>query len=120
MDLVKRTGIYLLEDCAQAHGAEWKGKKVGSFGIISVFSFYPTKNLGAIGDGGAILTNDDNLAERIRLIREYGWDKNRSSLEISGVSRLDEIQAAILRVKIGNLNISNQKRNKNKRTDDYG
>ena len=111
LDLVKRTGIYLLEDCAQAHGAEWNGQKVGSFGTISCFSFYPTKNLGAMGDGGAILTNDDNLAERIRLMREYGWNKNRSALEISGVSRLDEIQAAILRVKLGNLNKSNQRRN---------
>ena len=111
LDLVKRTGVYLLEDCAQAHGAKWNAKKVGSFGIISCFSFYPTKNLGAIGDGGAILTNDDNLAERIRLIREYGWDRNRSALEISGVSRLDEIQAAILRVKLRNLDKSNQRRN---------
>ena len=111
MDLSRRTGLYLLEDCAQAHGAEWNGKKVGSFGIVSCFSFYPTKNLGAIGDGGAILTNDKDLAERIRLIREYGWDKDRSVLEISGVSRLDEIQAAILRVKLRKLKESNQRRN---------
>ena len=111
LELVKRTGIHLIEDCAQAHGAEWNGKKVGSFGSVSCFSFYPTKNLGAIGDGGAILTNNDELAARIRLIREYGWDKNRASLEISGVSRLDELQAAILKVKLAGLNQSNNRRN---------
>lgn len=111
MDISRRMGLYLLEDCAQAHGAEWNGKKVGSFGIVSCFSFYPTKNLGAIGDGGAILTNDEDLAERIRLMREYGWDKDRSALEMSGVSRLDEIQAAILRVKLRKLKESNQRRN---------
>lgn len=111
LDITRRMKIYLLEDCAQAHGAEWNGKKVGSFGTISCFSFYPTKNLGAIGDGGAILTNDDNLAKRIRQIREYGWNKDRSSIEISSVSRLDEIQAAILRVKLRKLKKSNERRN---------
>jgi dTDP-4-amino-4,6-dideoxygalactose transaminase len=110
LSLVKRTGIHLLEDCAQAHGAEWNGKKVGSFGVISCFSFYPTKNLGAIGDGGAILTNDDELAERLRRIRQYGWDRDRTASEISGVSRLDEIQAAILNVKLKKLKKSNDRR----------
>jgi len=111
LELVARSGVHLIEDCSQAHGAEWNGKKVGSFGSVSCFSFYPTKNLGAIGDGGAVLTNNDELAERIRLIREYGWDKDRVSLEISGVSRLDEMQAAILRVKLVELKKSIERRN---------
>lgn len=111
LELVDRVGIHLIEDCSQAHGAEWNGKKVGSFGSVSCFSFYPTKNLGAIGDGGAVLTNNDELAERIRLIREYGWDTNRTSLEISGASRLDEIQAAILKVKLADLKKSIERRN---------
>lgn len=100
-------GIYLIEDCAQAHGAKWRDKNVGTFGIISCFSFYPTKNLGAIGDGGAVLTSNVILAERLKRLREYGWDSNRISVELGMVSRLDEIQAAILRVKLKKLRASN-------------
>jgi dTDP-4-amino-4,6-dideoxygalactose transaminase len=79
-------------------------------GDIGCFSFYPTKNLGAIGDGGGIITNDVNIYERLRCIRQYGWDKNRISQEPGVVSRLDELQAAILRVKLKYLDSDNQKR----------
>jgi dTDP-4-amino-4,6-dideoxygalactose transaminase len=96
-------GIVLLEDCAQAHGATVGGIKVGALGKAAAFSFYPTKNLGAIGDGGGITTDDDELAERIRVIRQYGW-KERYISHCEGVnSRLDELQAAILRVKLRTL-----------------
>ena len=109
-EIVAENGIYLVEDCAQAHGAEWKRRKVGTFGSVGCFSFYPTKNLGAIGDGGAVVTNDPTLANRIRGLRQYGWDQNRISIETSGVSRLDEIQAAILRVKLPHLDEKNARR----------
>ena len=96
-------GVLLLEDCAQAHGAMVDGQMAGSLGVAAAFSFYPTKNLGAIGDGGAITTNDDALAERVRCIRQYGWRKRYIS-DCEGVnSRLDEMQAAILRVKLRTL-----------------
>ncbi|MBL9143027.1 MAG: DegT/DnrJ/EryC1/StrS family aminotransferase [Verrucomicrobiaceae bacterium] len=96
-------GVLLLEDCAQAHGATFEGNKAGALGLAAAFSFYPTKNLGAIGDGGAITTSDDALAERIRVIRQYGW-KERYISHCEGVnSRLDEMQAAILRVKLRTL-----------------
>ena len=96
-------GIPLVEDAAQAHGATYRGASVGSLGKAAAFSFYPTKNLGAIGDGGAITTNDGALAERLRWLREYGW-KERFVSATEGVnSRLDELQAAILRVKLLSL-----------------
>jgi len=109
-NIASKNGIYLIEDCAQAHGAEWRGRKVGTFGAVACFSFYPTKNLGAIGDGGAVVTNDSTIAERIRRLRQYGWDSQRVSVETSGVSRLDEIQAAILRVKLPFLEKKNMRR----------
>jgi dTDP-4-amino-4,6-dideoxygalactose transaminase len=96
----ERHGLTLIEDCAQAHGATWQGKKAGSLSRGAAFSFYPTKNLGAIGDGGAITTGDDALAARIRELRQYGW-RERYISAVEGVnSRLDEMQAAILRVKM--------------------
>ncbi|OYW75352.1 MAG: hypothetical protein B7Z37_13670 [Verrucomicrobia bacterium 12-59-8] len=99
-------GIELLEDCAQAHGAMWHGRTVGTLGRAAAFSFYPTKNLAALGDAGAVATNDAELAERLRIIRQYGW-KERYVSEHAGVnSRLDELQAAVLRVKLGALNES--------------
>lgn len=102
--------IYLIEDVSQAHGAEYMGKKLGSIGDIGCFSCYPTKNLGAIGDAGIITTNDPNIAKTIRMIREYGWEKRYIS-ELSGRnSRLDELQAAILRVKLRYLDQSNDSR----------
>ena len=102
--------IFVLEDCAQAHGATYRGKRVGTFGDIAAFSFYPTKNLGAYGDGGAILTNDAALAERVNLLRQYGW-RERYASDIKGMnSRLDELQAAILRVKLRHLDVWNAAR----------
>ena len=99
-------GIELLEDCAQAHGARWHGRMAGTLGRAAAFSFYPTKNLAALGDAGAVATNDAALAERVRLIRQYGW-KQRHDSEHAGVnSRLDELQAAVLRVKLGALHES--------------
>lgn len=103
--------ISLIEDVSQAHGSSWKGKKAGSFGDIACFSCYPTKNLGALGDAGLITTNDSHLAGRIKALREYGWVKHRYISELQGRnSRLDEIQAAILRIKLRNLDESNSKR----------
>jgi dTDP-3-amino-2,3,6-trideoxy-4-keto-D-glucose/dTDP-3-amino-3,4,6-trideoxy-alpha-D-glucose/dTDP-2,6-dideoxy-D-kanosamine transaminase len=94
-------GIPLLEDCAQAHGAILNGHMAGSFGAISCFSFYPTKNLGAMGDGGALCTSDPDIAGRIRTLRQYGWGKKYNVDFPSGKnSRLDEIQACILKVKL--------------------
>ena len=108
--ICKQNGIFLLEDCAQAHGAEYMGNKVGTFGIFGCFSFYPTKNLGAIGDGGAIVTSDVELYRKCVALRQYGWNSDRTSILNSTVSRLDEIQAAILRVKLKYLDSNNQRR----------
>jgi dTDP-4-amino-4,6-dideoxygalactose transaminase len=92
----KERGLLLLEDCAQAHGARWDGRYVGSFGSFGAWSFYPTKNLGAIGDGGAITTNDLQLSEKMRILRNYGQSE-RYHHPVAGLnSRLDELQAAIL------------------------
>jgi dTDP-4-amino-4,6-dideoxygalactose transaminase len=100
----------MIEDCAQAHGATIHGRRVGTWGAAGAFSFYPTKNLGAIGDGGAVTTGDALVAERIRLLRQYGW-RERYVAEVPGQnSRLDELQAAILRVKLTRLEADNQKR----------
>jgi len=107
IDIANKNDLKVIEDCAQAHGAEYNGKRVGSIGTIGCFSFYPTKNLGAIGDGGALVTNDERLAEKIRLLREYGWKKRYISSEEGWNSRLDEIQAAILRVKLKKLDNDN-------------
>jgi dTDP-4-amino-4,6-dideoxygalactose transaminase len=108
--IARKHKLALLEDCAQAHGATYRGGRVGTFGDIAAFSFYPTKNLGAYGDGGMILTNDAGLAERVRLARQYGW-RERYESETHGLnSRLDELQAAILRVKLTHLDAWNQAR----------
>ena len=105
-------GIRVIEDCAQAHGARYQGKRVGSMGDLGCFSFYPTKNLGAIGDGGAVIGNDEALLERIRRLRQYGWTpESRYVSQEEGVnSRLDEMQAAILRVKLAHLDDWNRRR----------
>lgn len=102
-DLCSRHKVELLEDCAQAHGAVYHSRKAGSLGRAASFSFYPTKNLAAVGDAGAITTDDDDLAERLRIIRQYGW-RRRYISDCEGVnSRLDELQAAVLRVKLRTL-----------------
>ncbi len=110
LEIAKLNNLFVIEDCAQAHGAMYQGKKVGSFGNLATFSFYPTKNLGAIGDGGIVITNDLNLAERVRLLRQYGWQKRYISKIPGWNSRLDELQAAILRVKLSYLEEANQRR----------
>lgn len=110
-EIAKRKGLYIIEDCAQAHGAEYSGKKVGSFGIASAFSFFPSKNLGAFGDGGAVVSNDTELADKIRMLANHGQLKIRHCHQIIGRnSRLDTIQAAILNVKLNHLDAWNQKR----------
>lgn len=103
-------GLKLIEDCAQAHGATYKGRKVGSIGDASAFSFYPTKNLGAVGDAGMVLTNDPDLARRLRLLRQYGWETPQHSLLEGWNSRLDPLQAAILEVKLKYLEGCNARR----------
>lgn len=109
--VAQRHGLKVIEDCAQAHGATYRNRRVGSWGDVACFSFYPTKNLGAIGDGGAVVTNDPALAEKVRSLREYGWGSDRYVSNVSGWnSRLDELQAAILRVKLRFLDADNERR----------
>ena len=103
--------IFLIEDASQAHGAKYKGRRLGSFGEIGCFSCYPTKNLGAIGDAGLMTTNNIDLATKIRILREYGW-VDRISKYPGRNSRLDELQAAVLRVKLKYLDADNEKRRK--------
>jgi dTDP-4-amino-4,6-dideoxygalactose transaminase len=110
LKLAKERGAIVIEDCAQAHGAMIDGKRVGSFGDAAAFSFYPTKNLGALGDGGAVVTDDDESARRTRLARMYGWEQRYISNAHGGNTRLDELQAAILRVKLRHLDNDNAKR----------
>ena len=103
-------GLALIEDVSQAHGATWNGRRLGSIGRIGCFSCYPTKNLGALGDAGLVTTSDGDLARRIRMLREYGW-RERYVSDIAGRnSRLDELQAAVLRVKLRHLDVDNGKR----------
>lgn len=112
ISIAKKHKLLVIEDCAQATGAEYRGKKIGSFGDLACFSFYPTKNLGAIGDGGMVVTNSEKLAEKARLLREYGWRERYVSEEAGWNSRLDELQAAILRVKLRRLDEDNMRRQK--------
>ncbi len=100
LSICREHRLKLIEDCAQAHGARYHGRMVGSMGDLSAFSFYPTKNLGAIGDGGMVLCNDDGIARRLRMLRQYGWDSPQHSLMEGWNSRLDPLQAAILGVKL--------------------
>lgn len=110
VSMAKSVGVAVVEDCAQAHGASVDGRKAGTFGNAAAFSFYPTKNLGALGDGGAVLTDDDVIADRLKLLRQYGW-RRRYESEIKGVnSRLDELQAAVLEAKLGSLDDMNARR----------
>lgn len=103
-------GLKVLEDCAQAHGATYRGQRCGSMGDAAAFSFYPTKNLGAIGDGGMVVTSDAEVAHRARLLRQYGWERQYHSVLPGTNSRLDELQAAILRVRLGHLDAANAAR----------
>ena len=104
-------GVPVIEDCAQAHGAMLDGRKAGTWGTLGCFSFYPTKNLGALGDGGAVITRDAVLGARLRELRQYGWrSKYRSEVAGGRNSRLDEMQAAILRAKLPHLDTWNRQR----------
>jgi dTDP-4-amino-4,6-dideoxygalactose transaminase len=110
MEIARRHDLYVIEDCAQSHGAAIGEVKTGAWGDLAAFSFYPTKNLGALGDGGAVATNNADLAQKLRLIREYGWQRRYIS-EVTGMNtRLDEIQAAVLRVKLQYLDKENAQR----------
>lgn len=110
LKIARQHNLQVIEDCAQAHGAIYKNKRAGSFGDMACFSFYPTKNLGALGDGGMVVTNDAKLAERVEMLRQYGW-KERYVSQFAGInSRLDELQAAVLRVKLKHLDEDNAKR----------
>jgi len=108
--IAKRHDLRVIEDCAQAAGATYRGKKLGTIGDMGCFSFFPTKNLGAIGDGGAVVCDDESLAMRLCSLRQYGWDEYRISQEPGINSRLDELQAAILRVKLLHLDADNAAR----------
>jgi dTDP-3-amino-2,3,6-trideoxy-4-keto-D-glucose/dTDP-3-amino-3,4,6-trideoxy-alpha-D-glucose/dTDP-2,6-dideoxy-D-kanosamine transaminase len=104
-------GLALVEDCAQAHGAGIGGRKAGTFGALGCFSFYPTKNLGALGDAGAVVTSDAKLGARVRALRTYGWDMKYHCAMAGGMnSRMDELQAAVLRVKLPHLDAWNARR----------
>ncbi len=110
LDIARRHGLRVLEDAAQAHGAEYKGRRIGGHGDAVAWSFYPGKNLGALGDGGAVTTNDPELADRLRMLRNYG-SREKYVNEVQGFnSRLDPLQAAVLRVKLAHLDEWNQRR----------
>jgi dTDP-4-amino-4,6-dideoxygalactose transaminase len=100
LDFARSHGLRVIEDCAQAHGGTLDGEPLGSFGDAAAWSFYPTKNLGAIGDGGMVTTNDPKVAERIRRLRVYGYRTRNDSMELGFNSRLDELQAALLMVRL--------------------
>jgi dTDP-4-amino-4,6-dideoxygalactose transaminase len=108
--IAQKHNLLVIEDCAQAHGAIYYDQRVGSMGDIACFSFYPTKNLGALGDGGLVATNNQKLAKKLKLLRQYGWAKRYVSHIPGQNSRLDELQAAILRVKLKKLDKDNQQR----------
>lgn len=114
MDLIQQVaneyGVKIVEDCAQACGTKYRGVKVGSFGLCGAFSFYPTKNLGAYGDAGTIVTNDEDIYHRLLALRNYGQTSRYQHATHGLNSRLDELQAAILRVKLKYLDSWNQQR----------
>lgn len=103
LELCKKYNLKLVEDCAQAHGAEFNGQKIGSFGDIGCFSFYPGKNLGCFGDGGAITTNNEEIYKKIKMLRSYGSEKKYHHIEVGYNARLDELQAGLLRIKLSHL-----------------
>lgn len=110
LQIARKHNLRVIEDCAQAHGAMYKNKRLGSFGDMACYSFYPTKNLGALGDGGMVVTGDGELAEKAKLLREYGWAERYISHFAGWNTRLDELQAAVLRVKLKHLDEDNSKR----------
>ena len=110
VEVARRHGISVVEDCAQAHGAGYRGKRCGTLGDAAAFSFYPSKNLGAYGDGGAVVTDDEGLAQEVRMLRNYGEERRYHHATKGFNSRLDEIQAAILRVKLKHLDAWNYAR----------
>lgn len=110
LEACARAGVALIEDCAQAHGATLCGERLGTLGQAAAFSLYPTKNLGALGDGGVLATDDFELADRIAAIRQYGWKERYVSAMVGVNSRLDEVQAAILRAKLPALDAGNARR----------
>ena len=108
--IAQERDLLLIEDCAQAHGANWNGVKVGTVGRMGTFSFYPTKNMGAYGDGGAVITDDAAIADKLRKLRNYGQTSRYTHQSRGSNSRLDELQAAILRVKLRHLDNHNRRR----------
>ena len=112
MEITKKHNLYVVEDCAQAHGAIYKGRKVGTFGDIAGFSFYPGKNLGALGDAGAIVTNNKEFADKVRALGNYGSDYKYHHIYKGCNSRLDELQAAFLAAKLPHLDRMNEERRK--------
>jgi len=113
LQIAEEHDLKIIEDAAQSLGSEYKGRKIGCFGDVAAFSFYPTKNIGAYGDGGIVITNDSKIAEKIRLLRNYGQNVKYHHILRGFNSRLDEIQAAILRIKLKKLNKWNDIRRKN-------
>lgn len=112
MEIAKRHDLRVVEDCAQSHGNKWHDKVVGSIGDIGCFSFYPTKGCGAFGDAGCITTNDEELAKKFRMFRNYGSEKHYHNKVVGANSRLDELQAGLLRVKLKYLPEFNEERNR--------
>lgn len=112
IDICHQYNLFLIEDCAQAHGAEYKGKKVGSFGQMAAFSFYPTKNLGCLGDGGAVVTSHEEYNEKVRMLRNYGSKVKYYNEHIGFNSRLDEVQATFLSIKLKHLDLINYHKRK--------
>ncbi len=112
MDIAKKNGLRVIEDCAQAHGATYKGKKIGTFGDLAGFSFYPGKNLGALGDAGAVIGNDKALVDKVRALGNYGSDYKYHHIYKGNNSRLDELQAAFLSAKLPLLDKVNEDRRK--------
>jgi dTDP-4-amino-4,6-dideoxygalactose transaminase len=108
--ICRANGLRLIEDCAQAHGGAYKGGKAGTFGDIGAFSFYPTKNLGGLGDGGAVVTGNEDLAARLRALRNYGSRQKYHNEVLGYNSRLDELQAAFLRIKLRHLDRINARK----------
>jgi len=112
MDIAHKYNLRVVEDCAQSHGNHWNGKRVGSIGDIGCFSFYPSKGCGAFGDGGAITTNNEDIAEKFRIYRNYGSEKRYHNMVVGANSRLDELQAGLLRIKLSHMDELNEERNK--------